>query len=41
MSGSRHKRRDRYWRLYDVAHSRELSEVVDKLVMLVDDVGDL
>ena len=40
LGGSKHKRRDRYWRLYDFAHSRELSEVVDELARLVDEVGD-
>ena len=41
LSVSRHKRRDRYWRLYDFARSRELLEVVDELARLVDEVGDL
>ncbi|MEM3551407.1 MAG: transposase [Candidatus Bathyarchaeia archaeon] len=40
MGGSRHNRRDGYWRLYEFAHSKELSEVVDELARLVDKVGD-
>ena len=40
MGGSRHRRRDRYWQLYDFSRSRELAEAVDGLVRLVDEAGD-
>lgn len=40
MGKSRHKRRDRYWQLYDFAHSRELPAVIDELARLVDETGD-
>ena len=36
----KHKRRDRYWRLYDFAHSKELAVAVGELVQLVDEAGD-
>lgn len=40
MGKGKHKRRDRYWQLYDFAHSRELPAVVDELARLVDETGD-
>ncbi len=40
LGGSRHRRRDGYWRLYDFAHSKELNVAVDLLVRLVDEAGD-
>lgn len=40
MGKGKHNRRNGYWRLYDLAHSKELPEVVDKLTGLVDEAGD-
>lgn len=40
MSKGRHKRRERYWKLYDLARSRELPVVIDELARLVDEAGD-
>lgn len=40
MGRSGHRRRDRYWQLYDFSHSRELAEAVDGLVRLADEAGD-
>jgi len=40
LGKGKHKRRDRYWQLYDLAQSKELSEVVDKLTWLVDEADD-
>ena len=40
LGKGKHKRRDRYWQLYDLAKSKELSEVVEKLTWLVDEAGD-
>jgi len=37
---SKHKRRDRYWQLYDLASSRELTAVINELSRLVDEAGD-
>lgn len=37
---SKHKRRDRYWQLYDLACARELSAVISELTGLVDQQGD-
>jgi hypothetical protein len=36
----KHKRREHYWRLYDFAHSRELTAVVGELIRLVDEEGN-
>lgn len=38
--GKKHKRRIRYWQLYDLASSRELTAVIDELAGLVDEAGD-
>lgn len=38
--GKKHKRRIRYWQLYDLASSRELPAVIDELAGLVDEAGD-
>jgi len=40
LGKGKHKRRDRYWQLYDLAHSKELPEVIDKLARLVEEAGD-
>ena len=40
MSKGKHKRRERYWQLYDLAHSKELPAVIDQLTQLVDEAGD-
>jgi len=40
LGKGKHRRRDRYWQLYDLPHSKEISEVVDKLAQLVDEAGD-
>jgi hypothetical protein len=40
LSKGRHKRRERYWQLYDLAHSRELPAVTDELIRLVEEAGD-
>lgn len=37
---SKHKRRNRYWQLYDLASSSELPATINELVRLVDEVGD-
>ena len=37
---SKHKRRDRYWLLYDLACARELSAVISELARIVDEAGD-
>ena len=38
--GKKHKRRIRYWQLYDLASSRELPAIIDELAGLVDEEGD-
>lgn len=40
MGRGRHKRRERYWQLYDLAHSRELPAVTGELSRLVEEAGD-
>lgn len=38
--GKKHKRRDRYWQLYDLARARELPAAITELARLVDQAGD-
>jgi len=38
--GKKHKRRIRYWQLYDLASSRELPSIINELARLVDKEGD-
>jgi len=40
LGKEKHKRKERYWQLYDLAHSRELLEVINGLAQLVDEAGD-
>jgi hypothetical protein len=40
LGKGKHKRRERYWQLYDLAHSKELPAVIDELARLVDEIGD-
>jgi len=40
LGKGKHKRRDRYWKLYDLAHSKELPAVINELARLVDESGD-
>lgn len=38
--GGKHRRRTRYWQLYDLASSRELPSIIKELARLVDEAGD-
>jgi len=40
LARKRHKRRDRYWQLYDLACQKELPATVNELARLVDEAGD-
>jgi hypothetical protein len=40
VKGKKHKRKERYWQLYDLASARELSAAVSELSRLVDQQGD-
>lgn len=40
MGKRKHKRRERYWQLYDLAKSKELPEVIDGLARLMDEAGE-
>jgi hypothetical protein len=40
VKGKKHKRKERYWQIYDLASARELSAAINELTRLVDQQGD-